>query len=172
MHPPQPPRRTAPTAHELPITRNGRRSQSILALLTLVTLLLSLNTASQCSNTDKGASPRELLLEACRRNNTDLLNDLFSQFASPADLATFLNTATDALGCGALHIAAQYGAYDVLDVLLDQEGVEIDTVEKRDGDTCLHKAVRFVNGLDKGEWESGTAVVEILLDAGCDPRYV
>jgi len=60
----------------------------------------------------------------------------------------------------------------VLDVLLDQEGVEIDLTEKRDGDTCLHKAVRYVNGLDKREWDGGAAVVEILLDAGCDPRYV
>jgi len=146
---------------------------SIFRSLHSVTLThLVINTVLHRSDTGQGASPRELLLEACRRNNTDLLSDLFSSFASPTELSTFLNTATDALGCGALHIAAQYGSYDVLDVLLDQEGVEIDLTERRDGDTCLHKAVRFVNGLDKAEWESGTAVVEILLDAGCDPRYV
>lgn len=45
-------------------------------------------------------------------------------------------------------------------------------MEKREGDTCLHKGVRFVNGLDKSEWGQGAGVVEILIDAGCDPRYV
>ena len=55
-------------------------------------------------------------------------------------------------------------------MLLDQEGVEIDGMEKREGDTCLHKAVRYTNGLDKEEWEEGARVVEILIDAGCDPR--
>lgn len=120
----------------------------------------------------QGASPRELLLESCRRNNTELLSTVLSSFASPKETAHFLNTATDALGCGGLHIAAQYGSYEVLDMLLDQEGVEIDGTEKRDGDTCLHKGVRFVNGLDKGDWEAGASVVEILIDAGCDPRYV
>jgi hypothetical protein len=120
----------------------------------------------------QGASSRELLLEACRRNNTDLLSTVLSDFKSTDELANFLNTATDALGCGALHIGAQYGAYEVLDMLLDQEGVEIDGVEKREGDTCLHKAVRYVNSLTKDEWEEGQAVVDILIDAGCDPRYV
>jgi hypothetical protein len=37
-------------------------------------------------------------------------------------------------------------------------------------DTPLHKAVRYTNSLDKGEWEHGHSVVDILIDAGCDPR--
>lgn len=38
-------------------------------------------------------------------------------------------------------------------------------------DTPLHKAVRYVNSLDKSEWASaGHPIVDILLDAGCDPR--
>lgn len=119
----------------------------------------------------QGASSRELLLEACRRNNTDLLSSILSEFKSDDQIAQFLNTATDALGCGALHIGAQYGSYEVLDMLLDQEGVEIDGTERREGDTCLHKAVRYVNSLSKDEWEEGKAIVEILIDAGCDPRY-
>lgn len=85
-------------------------------------------------------------------------------------LAHFLNTTTDGLGSSALHIAAQYGSYEILDLLLDQEGLEIDHTEPREGDTALHKAVRWVNSLDKGDWEAGGAVVEILIDAGCDPR--
>jgi len=70
----------------------------------------------------------------------------------------------------------------VLDILLDQPGVEVDpltpstatgyskTTGGGGGDTPLHKAVEFVNTLGKGEWEEGRAVVEILVDAGCDPR--
>lgn len=39
-----------------------------------------------------------------------------------------------------------------------------------EADTPLHKAVRYVNSLSKAEWPAGTPVVDILLDAGCDPR--
>ena len=123
---------------------------------------------------DEGASPKELLLEACRRNNTTLLSEVFegTSLKSNADaIAKFLNTTTDALGGSALHVAAQYGSYEVLDAILDQEGVEIDGQDRREGDTPLHSAVRFSNGLNKEEWDHGKAVVDILVDAGCDPRY-
>jgi uncharacterized protein len=123
---------------------------------------------------DDGATPKELLLESCRRNNTALLNDLLSQPPLSSDgpkIADFLNTTTDSLGASGLHIAAKYGAYEVLDIILDQEGVEIDHQEKREGDSCLHSAVRYVNALRPDEWEGeGKALVEILVDAGCDPR--
>ncbi|PPJ56108.1 hypothetical protein CBER1_02048 [Cercospora berteroae] len=122
---------------------------------------------------DEGASPIELLLEACRRNNTTLLSEVFSGSSlksNPDAIAKFLNTVTDALGASALHVAATYGSYEVLDMILDQEGVEIDGQDRREGDTPLHSAVRFSNGLSKEEWEHGRAVVDILVDAGCDPR--
>jgi len=127
---------------------------------------------------EDGASPREQLMEACRRNNPDLLQDLLDSPAlrgRAAATAQFLNVTTDALGAGPLHVAAQYGSYEVLDLLLDQEGVEIDIPERREGDTCLHKAVRHVNeagrqGGGGNDDDGGLAVVEILLDAGCDPR--
>jgi len=122
---------------------------------------------------DEGASPREQVMESCRRNNTELLHNLLSSkplHNSPDAIAKFLNTTTDALGQSALHVAAQYGSYEVLDMILDQEGVEIDGQERREGDTCLHKAVRYCNNMARGEWEQGKAVVDILVDAGCDPR--
>ncbi|KAM3415564.1 Ankyrin repeat-containing protein [Cercospora zeina] len=118
---------------------------------------------------DEGASPKELLLEACRRNNTTLLSEVFegSSLKSNAPaIAKFLNTTTDALGASALHVAAQYGSYEVLDMILDQEGVEIDGQDRREGDTPLHSAVRFSNGLSKEEWDHGRAIVDILVDAG------
>lgn len=58
----------------------------------------------------KGASPRELLLESCRRNNTSLLNELLSTLGSPVKIAELLNTATDGVGGYCLHIAASYGS--------------------------------------------------------------
>lgn len=63
------------------------------------------------------------------------------------------------------------GLDDILDQLLDQEGIHIDEVDRMEADTPLHKAVRYVNSLDKSEWEpAGHPIVDILLDAGCDPR--
>ncbi|EON63376.1 hypothetical protein W97_02603 [Coniosporium apollinis CBS 100218] len=124
---------------------------------------------------DEGASPQELILEACRRNNTDLLSEVLTALSKAsknptAHIASTLNTARDGIGNGVLHLAASTGSYDVLDILLDQEGLEIDELDRLERDTPLHKAVRFVNGLSQEEWAEGHAVVEILLDAGCDPR--
>ncbi|MCJ1302345.1 hypothetical protein MMC08_005148 [Hypocenomyce scalaris] len=62
------------------------------------------------------------------------------------------------------------GADEVLDTLLDQEGLEVDPIDRLEADTPLHKAVRFVNGLSKSQWEAGGSLVELLLDAGADPR--
>lgn len=59
---------------------------------------------------------------------------------------------------------------EILDLLLDQEGLEIDELDRLEKDTPLHKSIRYVNTLDKSDWEHGHCVVDILLDAGCDPR--
>lgn len=61
---------------------------------------------------------------------------------------------------------------EVLDSLLDQEGLEVDPVDRLEGDIPLHKAVRFANGLSEGQWGAGVELVELLLDAGADPRFV
>ena len=78
-----------------------------------------------------------------------------------------------------LHHPAQWSrshqcscADDVLDTLLDQEGLEVDPVDRLEGDTPLHKAVRYVNGLSKEDWAHGASIPELLLDAGADPRLV
>jgi hypothetical protein len=63
----------------------------------------------------QGATPRELVLEACRRNNTNLLQEVIDNFhkKSPKtaedDLAQLLNTARDGIGQGVLHVAAANG---------------------------------------------------------------
>jgi ankyrin repeat protein len=55
----------------------------------------------------------------------------------------------------------------VLDELLDQEGLEVDPVNKMEGDTPLHKAV----ALARTEKKLGLEVVKLLVEAGADPRY-
>ncbi|KAI5853321.1 ankyrin repeat-containing domain protein [Tricharina praecox] len=113
-------------------------------------------------NTDEGASAKELLLEAARRDNTELLTEVLEHHHTPE----FLNNSTDALGNTALHVAAQYGAYDVMDELLDQEGLEVDPRNRMEGNTPLHKAVYFA----KGEKQLGLEIVKLLTEAGADPR--
>jgi hypothetical protein len=106
-----------------------------------------------------------------------------------------LNEAKDGVGNGCLHVAATYGSCtslpdwtltlsshprwaftnytridEILDILLDQEGIEIELTDRIEGDLPLHKAVRYVNSLSQAEWPAGAQVVDILLDAGCDPR--
>ncbi|KAL9087571.1 MAG: hypothetical protein Q9159_003587 [Coniocarpon cinnabarinum] len=126
---------------------------------------------------EDGASPRELIIEACRRNNTSLLTDLINSLSGsakgPQAISALINDTVSPTGFYPLHIAASNGSYEVLDILLDQEGVETDPHTRRDERTPLHCAVEYCNSLPKEEWEeggSGRAVVEILLDAGCDPR--
>jgi hypothetical protein len=67
----------------------------------------------------QGASPRELIFEAARRNNTSLLEETIANVASaaaksggqPTELvAQLLNSAKDGVGNGVLHVAATYGS--------------------------------------------------------------
>jgi uncharacterized protein len=46
----------------------------------------------------------------------------------------------------------------------------VDPIDLMEKDTPLHKAVRFTNDEGQGAWELGKAVVEMLVDAGADPR--
>ena len=59
---------------------------------------------------------------------------------------------------------------ETLDILLDQEGLEVDPVNRLEQDTPLHKAIRFINELQSEQWDSASTIVELLLDAGADPR--
>lgn len=55
---------------------------------------------------------------------------------------------------------------EVLDHILDKEDVEVDPVNRQFGDTPLHSAVRY----SLTEPEHGAFIVEMLIDAGADPR--
>ncbi|KAI4115892.1 MAG: hypothetical protein LQ345_003598 [Seirophora villosa] len=119
---------------------------------------------------DEGATPRELVLEACRRNNTSLLSEVLTSLRTPERIADLLNNAKDGVGNHCLHLAASYGSYEVLDTLLDQENLEVDPLDRLERDTPLHKAVRFINSLPASQWDAAHSIADLLIDAGADPR--
>ncbi|RPA81220.1 ankyrin, partial [Ascobolus immersus RN42] len=110
--------------------------------------------------TKQGAKPSELLLEAARRNNPELLNTLL-----PAS-DVLLNESRDALGNTALHLAAASGATEIVDILLDQDGLEVDPINRLDGYTPLHISVLYA----EKDAETAHELCDLLLDAGADPR--
>ena len=60
----------------------------------------------------------------------------------------------------------------IVDILLDQEGLEVDPIDRLEKDTPLHKAVRHINSCPKEEWHDPERIqlVEFLTEAGADPR--
>ncbi|KAK4447472.1 hypothetical protein QBC34DRAFT_439951 [Podospora aff. communis PSN243] len=116
-----------------------------------------------------GASPSELLIEACRRNNTDLLFSLLEDKPDP-EIARLLNTTTTVMGNHLYHEAALRGNYEVIDALLDQPGFECDPINRIEGDTPLHSAIRWINSEPAEQREFGNALVEMMLEAGSNPR--
>jgi hypothetical protein len=74
------------------------------------------------------------------------------------------------LGNHLYHEAALRGNYEVIDLLLDQPGFECDPVSRAEGDTPLHSAVRWLNAEPPAQREFGAALVEMMLEAGSNPR--
>ncbi|KAK3996483.1 hypothetical protein QBC44DRAFT_339470 [Cladorrhinum sp. PSN332] len=119
----------------------------------------------------EGASPGELLIEACRRDNVDLLHQtLEASFPTDEARAAALNETTTVMGNHLYHEAASKGNYDVIDALLDQDGFECDPVNRLEGDTPLHSAIRWINSEPAEQREFGNALVEMMLEAGSNPR--
>ncbi|KAK4125227.1 hypothetical protein N657DRAFT_594251 [Parathielavia appendiculata] len=121
----------------------------------------------------EGATNEELLIEACRRNNTDLLAEVLSSpdlQGNDDAIAALLNKTTTVLGNHLYHEAALQGNYEIIDMLLDQPGFECDPVNRVEGDTPLHSAVRWINSEPPEQREFGNALVEMMLEAGSNPR--
>ncbi|KIX06428.1 uncharacterized protein Z518_04404 [Rhinocladiella mackenziei CBS 650.93] len=116
-----------------------------------------------------GASPKEQILEACRRDNVELFHEVLDDMKdqNKEQIAEFFNTATDTMGNHLLHVCANYGAYDVMDELLNIEFLECDPLTRRDKETPIHCAVKYAN---EREVELGQAMAKMLIDAGGDPR--
>lgn len=57
-------------------------------------------------------------------------------------------------------------------MLLDQEGFECDPVNRMEGDTPLHSAIRYVNSLDltPETSEFASQLISMMTEAGNDPR--
>ncbi|KAG6020498.1 hypothetical protein E4U40_006053 [Claviceps sp. LM458 group G5] len=113
----------------------------------------------------EGASTKELLIEACRRNNTDLLTEVLE--GKPDDEITrLLNGTTTVMGNHLYHEAASQGHY----LLLDQPSFECDPLNRLDRDTPLHTAIRWLNTQPPSQQPFGFALIEMMLEAGSNPR--
>jgi len=118
---------------------------------------------------DEGASPREIVVEACRRDQPHLVEQVIRGMSdkSKEEIAEFFNGVTDAMGNHALHVCAMYGSYDVMDFLFDIEFFECDPLTRIEQDAPLHLAVRYANEKDI---HLGLAMIKMMCEAGCDPR--
>ncbi|PSR88533.1 hypothetical protein BD289DRAFT_408061 [Coniella lustricola] len=117
----------------------------------------------------EGASVGEILIEACRRDNVDLLKDTL-EGKSDDEIADLLNNTTTVMGNHLYHEAAAGGNYDIIDYLLDQENFECDPLNRVEGDTPLHTAIRWINNEPEAQREFGNALVDMMLEAGSNPR--
>lgn len=113
-----------------------------------------------------GATVTEQLIGCARSNNESLMAEIFDK-KSAEEIAKIINTTTDPVGSGLLHLAAHHGCLEVLDYLLDQEGVEIDPKDRLQSDTPLHRAVQFAAG--PGNAAAGKQIVELLIECGAQP---
>ncbi|KAK0628211.1 hypothetical protein B0T17DRAFT_487855 [Bombardia bombarda] len=122
----------------------------------------------------EGASTKELLIEACRRNNTDLLTEILASLdksqSSEEAVAALLNDTTTVMGNHLYHEAASQGNYEIIDMLLDQPGFECDPTNRLEGDTPLHSAIRWINSEPPAQREFGNSLVDMMLEAGSSTR--
>ncbi|KAI1337163.1 ankyrin repeat protein [Xylariaceae sp. FL0016] len=118
----------------------------------------------------EGASVKEQLVEACRRNNTELLTEIISECKNDDEISNLLNNTTTVMGNHLYHEAAKGGHYEIIDMLLDQPNFECDPVNRQEGDTPLHTAIRWINSEPAEQREFGNALVEMMLEAGSSTR--
>ncbi len=59
---------------------------------------------------------------------------------------------------------------EIIDLLLDQPNFECDPINRTDGDTPLHVAIRWINSEPPAQREFGTALVEMMIEAGSSTR--
>ncbi|KAI0125149.1 hypothetical protein BJ170DRAFT_490452 [Xylariales sp. AK1849] len=118
----------------------------------------------------EGASVKEQVIEACRRNNVELLTEIINNCKSETEISALMNTTTTVMGNHLYHEAALQGNYEIIDLLLDQPNFECDPLNRIEADTPLHSAIRWINSEPPAQREFGNALVEMMLEAGSNPR--
>ncbi|CZR51498.1 related to Drosophila ANK protein [Phialocephala subalpina] len=124
----------------------------------------------------EGASPGELLIEAARRNNTDLLKEVIDGCKSEEEAAKLLNETKTVLGNYVYHEAALRGNYEIIDALLDHPGFECDPISRIEGDTPLHSAIRYINTMfsespsNQDIQNFASELISMMIEAGSDPK--
>lgn len=61
-------------------------------------------------------------------------------------------------------------ADEIIDLLLDQPSFECDPLNRQEGDTPLHTAIRWLNAEPPAQRAFGKALIEMMLEAGSNPR--
>ncbi|TFY65699.1 hypothetical protein EVG20_g5385 [Dentipellis fragilis] len=108
-----------------------------------------------------GADNNQRLLAAARDDNEELLQEVFEKGGFDIN---FQDGNADSEILPALHYAASHGSTDILESLLTHEECDVDPINRLEGATPLHLAIRLE---DKGVRKY---VVENLLEAGADTR--
>ncbi|KAI9270790.1 ankyrin repeat-containing domain protein [Phascolomyces articulosus] len=108
----------------------------------------------------EGASNNERMLAACRNDQDDLLQVILN--ASDIDI-----NFSDAIGDTALHYAASFGSVECMEILVNRNGINLNAKNRIEKNTPLHKAVQY-----EDEKDIALAMVDLLLEAGADPRYI
>ncbi|KAM0474314.1 hypothetical protein ACHAPX_007650 [Trichoderma viride] len=117
----------------------------------------------------EGASIEEQLIEACRRDNVELLTELLED-KEDSEITRLLNRTTTVMGNHLYHEAASRGNYDIIDHLLDQPDFECDPINRQEGDTPLHSAIRWLNAEPPAQRPFGHHLIDMMLEAGSNPR--
>ncbi|TFY75695.1 hypothetical protein EWM64_g8316 [Hericium alpestre] len=109
------------------------------------------------SEETKGADNNQRLLAAAREDNEDLLQEVFSEGGYDINFH-------DGLGNTALHYAVSHGSTDVLELLLEHDGCDVDPINRLEKATPLLLAVQLENKALRKH------VINSLLEAGADTR--
>ncbi|QPG75867.1 hypothetical protein FOA43_003253 [Brettanomyces nanus] len=114
----------------------------------------------------RGASSEEQIIEAARRNNMDLFNSVEADYRDkPQEFIGVINEARDATGDSALHLCCKYGCYEVMDVILDFQGINLEPKNPMTGDTPMHYAAYY----SFQEPDYALFLIEQLIEIGADP---
>ncbi|KAL7319689.1 hypothetical protein PS15m_002796 [Mucor circinelloides] len=107
---------------------------------------------------EEKTTDNDLMLAACRNDLDEMLEDIFKE-------GDFDINHTDDLGDTALHYTARFGSLTCMELLLKVPNINVNLKNKKEGNTPLHLAVQY-----EEDPEVALNMVDILIDAGADPR--